>query len=179
MMFAKQINKQKRDKVNLAKRKQLVKLGLEDMRIHPTVLPTSLKAWNFSKKIQNVILDCSGKICYHSGCPWRGKGGMRREVMAKGDFSFSCHIHFFKKQKLEKKWHTHTQTEATFSLLALTPPSLPLCPGLVLQRSVISHGGWDLFALGVLFSPWKVKESISYSVMSNSLQPHRLYPLSL
>ena len=44
MMFAKQINKQKRDKANLAKHKQLVKLGLEDMRIHPTVLATSLKA---------------------------------------------------------------------------------------------------------------------------------------
>lgn len=118
MMFAKQINKQKRDKANLAKRKQLVKLGLEDMRIHPTVLATSLKAWNFSKKIKNVILDCSGKICYHSGWAWRGKGGMRREVMAKGDFNFSCHTHFFKKQKLENKM-THTHTNRSNFLLSL------------------------------------------------------------
>ena len=44
MMFAKQIHKQKGDKVNLAKRKQLAKLGLEDMRIHPTIIATSLKA---------------------------------------------------------------------------------------------------------------------------------------
>ena len=155
MMFAKQINKQKRDKVNLAKRKQLVKLGLEDMRIHPTVLPTSLKAWNFSKKIQNVILDCSGKICYHSGCPWRGKGGMRREVMAKGDFSFSCHIHFFKKQKLEKKM-THTHTNRSNFLLVGTYPSFPASLSWV-SSTKISDLTWRLrpVCTGSTFLPMK------------------------